>query len=159
MKLLSKILIVGSLFVATTMSAVALDGKVFPSSMCQPSVHSSASDLRYYSGQLYNSGSGYITIQCPVVRDNATNVNGTASARINVRSNGAQSLSCRFSSKTNFGGSLFPLAQSNRTSSTSANANVVLNLDVNLSVAGGQYDIYCRVPAGGRIFSYSVLEF
>jgi len=159
MKLLSNVLLAGSLFVATTASVFAVDNKIFPSSMCQPAVHSSASDLRYFSGQLFNSGTSFISVQCPVVRDNTTNLNGTLGARINVRSNGLQALTCRFSSKTRFGGSIPPIALSNRTDSTNANANITLNMDVAASVVDGQYDIFCRIPPGGRIFSYSVLEF
>lgn len=161
MKSLSKFLLVGSLFVSCSVTVFA-DSKVYPSSMCQPVTENSAEDLVYRSGQLQNRGTGSIFVQCPVIRDNPRGVlsmQGTRSASINVRGVAGRELRCLMSSKTAFGDTIRPTTSSTRASSTRVASNVTMNLDVDLSVPGGQFDIYCIVPPRGRIYSYTVHEF
>lgn len=156
MRLVLKFLLVGSLFVTGTSTILA---DTFSPSMCQPASATDASSLRYLSSELTNSGSRSIGVQCPVVRENITNRNGTRMAFIVVQSNGSQQLRCQLSSKTRTGASIQPTTESVGIGFTSRAFPTSLNLDVDRSTAFGTYGIFCRIPPGGKILSYTVTEF
>lgn len=136
-------------------SAMATDRKIHAGSLCQPEFHSlDAANLVYSTQQVRNSGTGFIHVICPIVRDNTQNATGTRLAFLRVQSSGGQNLSCFLESRSATGGFI-----AIRSASTNANVPVTLNVDVNSGAVLGSYAIHCSLPPNARLFNYDIDEF
>lgn len=129
------------------------DDKIHAGSFCQPLVGTQAGNLNTVSFGVENVGRFPTSVTCPIVRDNVLNRDGTwnSISPLSLR----DALLVRVFNPT--GGtvpcSLFsfnPFRNAVATNSVTANipGDQTLRLDVNNSVAGGQYSIICTLPSG-----------
>lgn len=145
----------GALLFALSASVSASDRKIHMGTMCQPLSPNYASQLTYFSDNIFNNSStSYAYISCPIVRDNTQNTNGTRLAYVRVQSNAARSLSCGLHSRSSTGGFV-----AYRSAATTSSSVTSLNVDVSASSILGTYSIFCSVPPGGRVYSYDIDEF
>jgi hypothetical protein len=143
-----------SLFLSSG-SPMATDRKVHNGSMCQPVFSEFGDDITSFSGGIINrSTNNFVSVICPIVRDNTQNTDGTALAFVNVRSSGGQSLNCTLVSRDKNG-----IFIEEKSASTTSSTPVSLNVDVNASAVLGTYALSCQLPPGGTIMTYDIDEF
>lgn len=102
-----------------------------------------------------------VETDCPIVRDNIANTNGTKEAWVRVFNDGGV-VRCTLSSLSAYGALI-----ASKTASTTATGNQFLNVDVNASANSGFYNLFCMLPclAGSdfacntRVVSYRINEF
>jgi hypothetical protein len=135
-----------ALLVYSTM-AMAADPKTYPGNTCV-ATGDFAEEAEGYVNGLWNRGSHNLFIKCLVVRDNVHNTTGTESAKISVASNGTDILECALWVHDHEGTFVDV-----HYGSTTNNTPTTLDVDVNTSVANGNYSISCNLPAGGWIYS------
>ncbi len=140
--LLATMLLTASAWIATP--AQAADVMTFPGSICHASDPSQAGNiLRSVAGVQNTSSTTAVMVNCPLVRDNHSNLNGTDMVRVNAyrsASGGATSLQCTLNSRSDGGAVASHVVSFNGTGST------FLTLDVNTSTFGGYYVVSCYLP-------------
>lgn len=99
------------------------------------------------------SGSLPAWVLCPIVRDNTTNIDGTLGVDVYIKNVAGQSYQCQLVSVRPNGTTV----DSNTKSTTTAGEQTLV-LDVNGSVNGGSYTLFCNLPSGAWLFSYRVRE-
>jgi hypothetical protein len=137
---------------ATSPNVLAEDGKIHPGSLCVPYYGTHWEYFQLFQGGLWQvEFGGSIQVQCPIVRDNVLNTNGTKVVRVSVIGSGVE---CTLLSANSFGDTVAasPSAQSSGNRSE-------LTLDVNGSAGSGIYYLDCRLPRLTGIASYRVDEF
>lgn len=82
-----------------------------------------------------------VEIECPIVRDNIANTNGTKEAWVRVASHNGGVFRCTLFSQSASGAII-----ASKTASTTATGNQVLNVDVNASANSGFYNLFCELP-------------
>lgn len=130
------------------------DVKIYPGANCQPHAGVAADNINTFTDLIRNGDAATRFVICPIVRDRVKNTNGVKAARVRVRSDGVNTLTCGLDAWSPFG----VLTESNSDSTTSATA-VNLDLDIDSSTKGGHYVIFCSLPPGTDVFSYRVVEF
>lgn len=135
-------------------ATMALDGKTYGGNSCVPGNYSYAPDLIPGSPHIMNLGAYFVSVTCPIVRDNLNNTTGTSNAKIYVQSDGVSILSCTLYSHDKNG-----VEVANQAASTSSAVVTALNVSVGSSAVDGNYSIECNLPPGGSIYSYKIVEF
>jgi len=140
------------------------DDKVHAGSFCQPLVGTQAGNLNTVSFGIDNVGRFPTSVTCPIVRDNVLNTDGNWTSRAIF--GGAPNLSVRVFNPTGgrlpcslFSFNSFRNAVATNTVTATTPGDQTLRLNVNNSVAGGQYSIICTLPKGGRLYNYWVREY
>ncbi|KJV05025.1 hypothetical protein [Methylocucumis oryzae] len=146
--LLITLLLTASAWIATP--AQAADVMTFPGSICHASDPSQAGKiLRSVAGVQNTSSTTAVMVNCPLVRDNHSNFNGTDLVRVYAyrsSSAGATSLQCTLSSRNSDGGSV-----ASNTASYSGIGSTFLTMDVDASTFGGYYVVSCYLPPASSI--------
>jgi hypothetical protein len=146
-----------TMLVLTALTTSAYATRIFAGSECQVFNPTQVTGIPDYDfAGLSNSGAAVadLTVICPVVRDNTSNINGTKNFTARVASNGSDLLFCTFYSLDE-NGTLIDV----NTQSTTSGVPVTLNLDVGVSANKGYYNMACTLPPGTTIFSYRLEEF
>ncbi|TAL41375.1 MAG: hypothetical protein EPN89_19095 [Methylovulum sp.] len=142
-----QILNLGLLLSAATLfspAGFAADVMTFPGTICDASDPSQAAKItRSVAGVQNSSSTGAVTVNCPLVRDNHSNVTGTDVVHVAVyrSASATSSLQCTLSSRTSDGG-----AVAAHTLFFSGTGSSTLHLDVNSSSLGGYYVVSCSLP-------------
>lgn len=136
------------------------DVKIYHGSQCQYVDINNVNSPEFYNNPLqfdtvgiFNQDAGSTHVVCPIVRDNASNTSGVFSTQVSINNVADREFWCEFISRDHFG----QLIAKDR-DSTFSGGNRVLTMAVNASVADGNYNIYCHMPQGTRIYSYRVVE-
>ena len=132
----------------------AADAKEYPGSACLPDSRNTSS-LDYIRFRNGFEARDTIIVECPIVRDNATNTNGINYAFIRIhREPGNPSPFCSFIHKDHFGKRLrsqdyssFPVGDSYR------------KYKINSSFNRGSYVFRCALRNGDVLYSYKVSEY
>jgi hypothetical protein len=104
------------------------------------------------NGRFFNgSAEGRPVVQCPIVRDNVFNTNGTNRVLVNVITGGG-GVSCRLRSLSALGAIIEDTAFKTIFSSGQ------IALDVNKSQGSGYYYVECELPRSTGIASYRADE-
>lgn len=136
--------------------AFAVDGKVHPGSMCQPSDYSDASGLSTGGGFMKNIGSVAKFVTCPVIRDNVTNTNGISRAKMVVyNSQSGSTTYCYLYSRSPSGGYI----ESEYSGVWTGVGHYTWNMDLDSSADRGLYYFSCYLSPGARVTAYTVDEF
>lgn len=130
------------------------DYKIFPGIMCAP-IGARTQDFMVWSDSIQNNGTVGLDVICPLVRDNALNVDGTAALELNIWNElYGVNFYCVAYSFDKYGVQIdFASAI------TGLQGKRSLKLSVANSVAEGYYTLYCLVPPGSRIYSYKLIEY
>ena len=141
--------LITALTLATTlgfsMNVSANDWKVEPGAKCQAYFGNQETLINKYAGLgAYNNSAGNVWVNCPVIRDNATNANGTAGTWVWITQAAAQSTTCYNRS-----------SQSNGTAVQTVNGARTgpgwIYVRPTLSTSLGTYDIYCLLPTRASV--------
>ncbi|MDO9103905.1 MAG: hypothetical protein Q7U57_02975 [Methylovulum sp.] len=122
----------------------AADVMTFPGTICNASDPSQAGKItRSVAGVQNSSSTGAVTVNCPLVRDNHSNLTGTDVVKVAVfrSASATSSLQCTLSSRSSDGGAI-----ASHTLFFAGVGSSTLNLDVNSSVLGGYYVVSCSLP-------------
>jgi hypothetical protein len=142
----------------TQQSAVAVDNKAYPGSMCQPWGNALAPLIATDGGGVVNySTTSLLTASCPVVRDNTTNTNGTPEVWVYVTRDATATspLSCTlYSTRASDGATMYT-----RTDDTNLVGNVKLAIAFPSSATPGPYNLLCVLPQLSKIHAYLVPEY
>ena len=144
---------VALLFGALGSTVQAASNSVSPGMQCWPKATNGGYYLTHYSLFLVNEGQTTVDVLCPVTRHNISNTTGTIAAWVRVRTNYNAPLACRFTAHGANGNIV-----ASQLATTTANADVALNVDVNASAVNGHYAIQCSLPPGGRLYNYGIVE-
>jgi len=128
------------------------DYKTFHGSMCQPYSGSQQADIDHRDNGLYNKSTKTRTVVCPIVRDNVNKTSGMWTD-IYVNNPANSTFTCWVDSRGTYGN---VIELKSRNTNVSGNRN--LHIDVYNMVGMGNFNLYCRVPAKGRIASYKTGE-
>ena len=159
--------LLGGILVASTLSFVTqvaqaqppiFDEKVMPGSACQATIGSQAGELNHYAPYLKNFADSAVSVTCPIVRDNTTNLTGTWSAAVTGYNPGGV-VFCTLYSYDEFGAFLDLSA-----AAVAAVGNFALVLDMPpvgplaVSAIDSYYSVLCNLPAGAQLYSYRWAE-
>lgn len=150
-----------SMVIAPTYAADVLgtDGKIYPGASCQLGPDGSPGDIRYDpSGVASNQSSltgrdKTLLFVCPVIRDNALGALPLKSVQVNVHKSDTTALECTVESAIN--GSPFDKKSG---AAIGAMGFYTIKLDPVVPIPGAHYSIWCRVPIGHSVVSYTVFE-
>lgn len=138
--------------IANQFSRASKDYKTFHGSMCQPYQGNQQGDFQHRDNGFYNKSNQTRTVVCPLVRDNVNKTNGVwASIYVNNPAN--KIFSCWLDSRGKYGNVINWVNKK-----TSNSGNQTLKIDVYKMVKDGNFNLYCSVPAKGRIASYKIGE-
>jgi hypothetical protein len=145
------------MLVLTALATSAYATRIFAGAECQLQDPINVSGLPEYGfGTILNGfgAPGDVNVVCPVVRDNTSNLNGTADFTVRVVSNGADFVLCS-SYSVDEDGTLIDTV----TASTNSNVPVTLNIDLAISANKGAYSMRCVLPPDSMIINYRLKEF
>lgn len=150
------------LFALIAAPAAMADEKVYPGSQCRPYYSFAAGTTHADNLAIWNVnelGKGGIYVVCPVVRDNATNRNGTRSAKVEVFSQRDVTTNlqagCTLWNNNASNGAVY----ASRSAIAAYNGPNQLNVDINTSDSGGTYGLTCWIPPHSAIMSYRIDEY
>ncbi len=135
------------------------DTKILPAgAACQPIFFEFPQQVQtqgnaIVSTELYQPGWGFQSVVCPIVRDFASNTNGTAKVVVRAKSPNKEPLACALVSYAP-GGNVIESDFAVTTQATPAS----LLLDVDAGAVNGFYTLECQLPPDGFIYSYQVIE-
>jgi hypothetical protein len=102
----SFLVVVGAALFFACSAAGAWDRQIYPGSMCHPDSYYDAPSFSVSTVAASNVGNGPMTVTCPIIRDNTSNLTGTSQACVRVQSAGSQLLTCTLVSRDEFGKSV-----------------------------------------------------
>lgn len=128
-----------------SINASAIDWKSEPGAKCQAYYGSQEALInKYAGGGAFNTSAANVWVNCPVIRDNATNVNGTAGTWVWINQATTQSTTC-------YNRSSQPGGNNVQTVSGSRAGAGWLYIRPTVSVSLGTYDIYCSLPTRASV--------
>lgn len=135
--------------------AYAEDQKVYDGTECRAYYPADAARLITTDFGLF-AGQNEVFINCPIVRDNISNLNGTKAAVVSVFNRNIDGLvGCTLWSNSDNGGNVVKTAAV----AQSFQGQQQLNVDVNASLNSGYYHLVCYLPPGSGILSYRINEY
>ncbi|MES9969877.1 MAG: hypothetical protein ABW092_07555 [Candidatus Thiodiazotropha sp.] len=144
-------------YTTTKNSKKKYDSKTYPGRNCIAQDANEANKFSNLAFGMYfhKDHSGYLYVDCPIVRDNTENTNGTYAVYVNVTNPPRTTMvECTLYSYSSTGSLL-----ESYTDKTPLSGNRVLYLDVDYSSVGGYYGITCLLPSLGSVISYEVREY
>lgn len=137
------------------MAQAGTDDKIYPGLMCQPISGDQSGDFVHGGSGMFNKSPSYDFVNCPVVRDNTKNLNGTFNVHVRVWQSPARDIDtlCYLYSKEKDGDIVEVDGETWFKDGFESKS-----LDVDTSASRGYYHIWCRVPAKSFIRSYRVDE-
>jgi hypothetical protein len=128
-----------------SLNASAIDWKSEPGAKCQAYFGNQETLINKYAGLgAYNTSAGNVWVNCPVIRDNVTNTNGTAGTWVWINQTATQSTRC-------FNRSAQPSGANVQTVNGTRTGSGWLYIRPTVSVSLGTYDIYCSLPTRASV--------
>ena len=136
-----------------TTVAEAADDKTYPAAMCN--LHVGDKTIQTSGGTLFNYYYDKVIAECPIVRDNIFNLNGTKNVWVRASDdlNDGNPISCYLLATSMDGWNMeWDTAEVDGWWAGS------LHLNVDKSFSGGYYYLYCQFPLESEFYGYRVIE-
>ena len=128
------------------------DVKSYPATACQ--LYQPTETAQFTPGSLCNDDStDFLLVFCPIVRDDVAAEDGTYEIVVNINQAAAGPSSCAAFSYTADHEVIEVI-----TAYAVETGKTTLHVDLNASVPGGYYDLFCGLAPGSCLYSYRVYE-
>lgn len=128
------------------------DIKLHHGSFCEAYTGTQEGDLNHQDNGLRNISAASRTVVCPILRDNADKTINFA-VDIFVNNIAGSNFSCWVDSRDQWGNLVKWVNKA-----TNLGGNQTIHIENDSNVKDGNFNLYCSVPASGRIASYKTYE-